>query len=460
MGTSAILLIVILAQIRIMLTRDELLPHLHKPLKTAIIISAVLLAISGIPVVGTIAEIITDLALLALVFIVYNVGELKIYRSTMYAYIPLILVSILKPLIALLPENWEDEIDPYLDAALAFAVIWMIGMLVVANKQKKALRAERKAREEEEKMKRLAEEKKAELELMVVERTREITRQKEELQQVVVNLKETQDQLIHAEKMASLGELTAGIAHEIQNPLNFVNNFSEVNLELAAELGEEIQKMDLSDRERENLVSLVHSIRQNQEKINYHGKRADSIVKGMLQHSRTGTGQKEPVDLNDLLDEYVRLSYHGLRAKDKSFNATIDIELDPNVGQVPVIPQDIGRALLNILNNAFYAVNEKKKNTPADYHPTLTISSKLVDKGRKWVYITIRDNGNGIPETIREKIFQPFFTTKPTGKGTGLGLSLSYDIVTKGHAGQMKFSSKEGEYTEFIIKLPSEASNA
>jgi signal transduction histidine kinase len=460
MGASGILLIVILAQIRIMSMREKILPHLYGPLRTGIIIASVALALTNAPFVGTIAEVVIDLALLALIFIVYNVEELRNYRSTMYAYLPFILISVLKHVLGILPDRWEEEIESYIDAAIGFAFVWMVGMLVVANKQKKALRAERLAREDEERMKRLAEEKKAELELMVAERTREITRQKEELQQVVENLKETQDQLIHAEKMASLGELTAGIAHEIQNPLNFVNNFSEVNMELAAELGEEIQHMNLQETDRTNLISIVNNIRQNQEKINYHGKRADNIVKGMLQHSRTGTGQKEPVDLNDLLDEYVRLSYHGLRAKDKSFNATIDMELDPSVGKVPVIPQDIGRAMLNILNNAFYAVNEKKKSDIPGYTPILKVTSKLVDRGRKWVYITIRDNGNGIPQTIREKIFQPFFTTKPTGKGTGLGLSLSYDIISKGHGGELKFSSKEGEYTEFVMKLPAETTNS
>jgi signal transduction histidine kinase len=372
----------------------------------------------------------------------------------MYAYIPFIILSIVKHITTLLPESWEDAVETYVDAASAFAIIWMVAMLIIANKQNKALRNETQKREEEEKMKQLAEEKKAELEVLVAERTKELIQQKEELQQAVEHLKATQDQLIHAEKMASLGELTAGIAHEIQNPLNFVNNFSEVNQELAEELKEDLDKMQLTEADKTHLITLVNNIRQNQDKINFHGKRADSIVKGMLQHSRKGTGQKEPVDLNEMVDEYVRLSYHGLRAKDKNFNATIDVHLDPAITKVPLLPQDIGRALLNILNNAFYAVNEKKNSGIPDYSPTIKVNTRLIDKGKKWVYVTVRDNGNGIPETVKDKIFQPFFTTKPTGKGTGLGLSLSYDIITQGHGGELKMLSKEGEFTEFVIKLP------
>jgi signal transduction histidine kinase len=236
--------------------------------------------------------------------------------------------------------------------------------------------------------------------------------------------------------------------------LNFVNNFSEVNFELAAELKDEIEKTTLGEDDKTNLIAITNMIRQNQDKITYHGKRADGIVKGMLQHSRTSTGQKEAVDLNAMVDEYVRLSYHGLRAKDKTFNATIDQQLDPAIGQVKVIPQDMGRTLLNILNNAFYAVHEKQGKTGAGFQPTIVVSTRLIDKGRKWVHIKVRDNGNGIPDDIRDKIFQPFFTTKPTGKGTGLGLSLSYDIVTKGHGGELKLDSKDGEFTEFTIILP------
>lgn len=454
MQLSAILLIIIIAQIRKHLSRNRLLPDLQALLKKSIVVVAVLFVLTNVPPIQEIVRVIIDALLLLSIYIVYKREELKAYRNIMYAYIPFIVLSVIKHLTTWLPESWEDEIETYVDAATAFAIIWMVAMLIIANKQNKALRTEQERREEEERMKRLAEEKKAELEVLVAERTSEILKQKEELQQAVEHLKATQDQLIHAEKMASLGELTAGIAHEIQNPLNFVNNFSEVNLELAEELKEDLDKLTLNDQDKTHLISVVNNIRQNQDKINYHGKRADSIVKGMLQHSRKGTGQKEPIDLNEMVDEYVRLSYHGLRAKDKGFNATIDQHLDPAVGKVMVIPQDIGRALLNILNNAFYAVNEKKNEGKEGYSPTLRITTRLIDKGRKWVYITVRDNGNGIPDSVKDKIFQPFFTTKPTGKGTGLGLSLSYDIVTQGHGGDLSMTSKEGEFTEFVIKLP------
>jgi two-component system, NtrC family, sensor kinase len=454
MGLNGFLLIIILAQLRKMLVREERLPDLQALLKKAVILAAVLVGISFIGPISEYVLLAIDAVLLIAISMVYQREDLQQYRNTMYAFIPVILVGVIQHLISFLPPAWEDAIDEYTNAAHAFAIIWMIAMLIIANKQNKALKKAKSMVEEEEKMKRFAEEKKAELEVMVQERTKEITRQKEELQQAVIDLKAAQTQLIHAEKMASLGELTAGIAHEIQNPLNFVNNFSEVNLELAAELKDEIEKMNISTEDKTSLVAITNMIRQNQDKINFHGKRADGIVKGMLQHSRSNTGLKEDVDINAMVDEYVRLSYHGLRAKDKTFNATLDEQLDPAIGKVKVIPQDMGRTLLNILNNAFYAVHEKKADADPSYNPTIRVTTKLVEKGKNWVHIVIRDNGNGIPEDIRDKIFQPFFTTKPTGKGTGLGLSLSYDIITQGHGGQLKLDSKEGEYTEFTLIIP------
>jgi signal transduction histidine kinase/ligand-binding sensor domain-containing protein len=281
------------------------------------------------------------------------------------------------------------------------------------------------------------------LEQQVAERTAE-------LQASLENLTATQKQLIQSEKMASLGELTAGIAHEIQNPLNFVNNFSEVNLELIEEV-----KSQKSKLKNEELDELLSDIAANEEKINHHGKRADAIVKGMLLHSRSSSGQKEPTDINALCDEYLRLSYHGLRAKDKSFNATFKTNFDHSIGKIKIVSQDMGRVMLNIINNAFYAVDEKLnterlKSDTAHYQPTVTVSTKKLN-GR--VEISIEDNGNGIPDAVREKIFQPFFTTKPTGQGTGLGLSLSYDIV-KAHGGELKVETTEGKGTSFIIQLP------
>jgi signal transduction histidine kinase len=273
----------------------------------------------------------------------------------------------------------------------------------------------------------------------------EVNRQTAEISTTLENLKSTQSQLIQSEKMASLGELTAGIAHEIQNPLNFVNNFSEVNKELLAELNEEIEKGNYED-----VKAIAKDVTANEDKINYHGKRADAIVKGMLQHSRSSSGTKEPTDINALADEYLRLAYHGLRAKDKSFNATMVTHFDPTIEKVNLVPQDIGRVILNLITNAFYVVNEKKKNEVDGYEPTITVNTQ---KSGKNILISVRDNGNGIPKNILDKIFQPFFTTKPTGQGTGLGLSLSYDIV-KAHGGELKVETKEGEGTEFIIQIP------
>ncbi|NBB18501.1 histidine kinase [Runella sp. CRIBMP] len=277
----------------------------------------------------------------------------------------------------------------------------------------------------------------------------EIHQQRTQLQQSLETLKATQAQLIQKEKLASLGELTAGIAHEIQNPLNFVNNFSELSVELAKELKEERLKAK-RDEELEN--ELLDDLIQNQEKITYHGGRASSIVNGMLEHSRATTGERQPTDLNQLADEYLRLSYHGLRAKDSNFHSDYELIVDNNLPFINVVPQEIGRVLLNLINNAFYAVNERSKLKEPDYHPKVTVRTYYSPFG-DWG-ASVQDNGNGIPAAIKDKIFQPFFTTKPTGEGTGLGLSLSYDIVTKGHSGTIEVETKESEGTTFIIRLP------
>ncbi len=268
--------------------------------------------------------------------------------------------------------------------------------------------------------------------------------QARKIEQAYEELKATQEQLVQSEKMASLGELTAGIAHEIQNPLNFVNNFSEVNAELVEELKEEFNSGN-----RDEVLAIIKDLAENEMKINFHGKRAEGIVKGMLQHSRSSNGQKDLVDINILADEYLRLSYHGLRAKDKSFVADYKADLAENLPEVNVIPQDIGRVLLNLINNAFYAVHKKAQEGTSGYKPLVTVKTSLV--GDK-VEIKVSDNGPGIPDEIKSKIFQPFFTTKPAGEGTGLGLSLSYDIV-KAHRGELIVVSKEGEGTEFKITL-------
>jgi len=276
---------------------------------------------------------------------------------------------------------------------------------------------------------------------------RQKNKAKIKIEQAYDNLKATQQQLIQSEKMASLGELTAGIAHEIQNPLNFVNNFSDVNAELIDEVNEEIDKGKIGEAK-----IILNDIKDNEQKINHHGKRADAIVKGMLQHSRSGSGQKELTDINALCDEYLRLAYHGLRAKDKTFNVSTKADFDPSIQSVNLVPQDFGRVILNLINNAFYAVDEKKKQMGDSYEPTVSVGTKKLN-GK--VEIKVADNGNGVPQKILDKIFQPFFTTKPTGQGTGLGLSLAYDIV-KAHGGEIKVETKAGEGSKFIIQLPNQ----
>jgi two-component system NtrC family sensor kinase len=276
----------------------------------------------------------------------------------------------------------------------------------------------------------------------------QLNAQKEAVQQALADLKTAQTQLIQAEKMASLGELTAGIAHEIQNPLNFVTNFSEVSAELLAELAEEAAS---PTRDPELERELLADVQANLQKINQHGQRASSIVKGMLAHSRASTGERQPTDLNALTQEYLQLAYHGARAKDKAFDARLTTDFAPELPAVPVVPQDISRVLLNVLSNAFYAVHQRQRTAGPGYQPEVQVRTK---RGASQVSISIRDNGSGVPEALKQKIFNPFFTTKPTGEGTGLGLSLSYDIITKGHGGTFTLASEEGQFTEVTITLP------
>jgi len=286
---------------------------------------------------------------------------------------------------------------------------------------------------------------KQKINILLQTKNEEIEGQRNNLELTLNELTLTQGQLVQREKMASLGELTAGIAHEIQNPLNFVNNFSEVNKDLLAEMSDEIDKGNIGEAKL-----IAKSVIENQDKINHHGKRADAIVKGMLQHSRKSSGQKEPTDINALCDEYLRLAYHGFRAKDISFNVRLETDFDSSIQKINVVPQECGRAILNIINNAFYAISEKNKQLQQGYEPTVSVSTR---KKNDLVEIKVRDNGSGIPQKVLDKIFQPFFTTKPTGQGTGLGLSLSYDIV-KAHGGELNVESKEGEESKFTILLP------
>ncbi len=384
--------------------------------------------------------------LISLLWWAYKQKEMRQLRMHLLAFAPYIGLSLLIDLIHLTLTGFYNKYEQYFDNILMLAIIWLIAIFFSQYRQSKAAEKDRIKRQKEEEINRAIAIRKVELEGLVAERTAELTKQKEELEHALNELRATQAQLIQSEKMASLGELTAGIAHEIQNPLNFVNNFSELSTELLDEMKEELVK-----RNPEEASAIAEDIKNNLEKIIHHGKRADSIVKGMLQHSRSNLGIKEPTDINVLADEYLRLAYHGLRAKDKSFNADFKLQPEESLPKVNVVPQDIGRVLLNLINNAFYAVNRKSKENKPGYKPEVIVSTKRINKNVK---ISIKDNGNGVPAEIKDKIFQPFFTTKPAGQGTGLGLSISYDIITKGHNGEIKINSKEGEGTEFLITIP------
>jgi signal transduction histidine kinase len=335
-------------------------------------------------------------------------------------------------------------------ALLGISLLWSNWQLKKRNQAINDLSVEN-IQKEQEKQQILARQNDT-LETQVKERTTD-------LEHSLTELKATQAQLIQSEKLASLGELTAGIAHEIQNPLNFVNNFSELSVDLAKDLNDEIHKPTI---DKEYIEELLTDLSANQEKINHHGKRASSIVKGMLEHSRASTGVPELTDVNALADEYLRLSYHGLRAKDKSFNADFKTHFEEHLPKIDIVPQDIGRVILNLINNAFYAVNEKAKAPQPPkgepYVPTVIVSTHYVapplGEGGAQIFIKVEDNGMGMPESVKAKVFQPFFTTKPTGSGTGLGLSLAYDIVTKGHGGTLEVESTEGVGSVFTLQLP------
>ncbi len=325
---------------------------------------------------------------------------------------------------------------------------WTGVCFLIFRSKKKSLDAEAKRRLEAEQEQRRIESQNHTLEYEVNQRTAALSRQTDALRTTLQELQDTQDQLIQAEKMASLGELTAGIAHEIQNPLNFVNNFAEVSSELAQELAEERAR---PTRDPELEAELLADLKQNMQKISQHGQRAASIVRGMLEHSRASNGERTLTDLNALADEYLRLAYHGLRAKDKSFNATLQTDFAPVLPLVEAVSQDLGRVLLNLFTNAFYAVRKRQQAGEAGYAPTVSVRTAFINRE---VNVVVQDNGTGIPQAVQARIFQPFFTTKPSGEGTGLGLSLSHDIVVQGHGGSLDVASQEGVGTTFTVRLP------
>lgn len=421
------------------------LPQWEKLFKNALFLSVFLFAAGFVIHAEEVMKWIWHLYLILLIVIPFRQKELQPLRMFIFAFVPYVVLAFVSDLTEIISNDFFKTNETYFKNASALAIIWFIAILYSQSRQSKAAEKERIKRQHEDELNRAIAIRKVELEVLVSERTAELTKQKEELELALEELRNTQSQLIQSEKMASLGELTAGIAHEIQNPLNFVNNFSEVSNELLEEMQAEIEQGNSAE-----VKQIVKDLKSNLEKINHHGKRADSIVKGMLLHSRASTGQKEPTDINALADEYLRLAYHGLRAKDKSFNAKFDTDFDENLGKINVIPQDMGRVILNLLTNAFYAVTEKKKALGDSFQPAVTISTRKVGKNLE---LRVTDNGNGIPQKVLDKIFQPFFTTKPTGQGTGLGLSLSYDIV-KAHGGEIKVESVEDKGTEFTVEIP------
>ena len=358
--------------------------------------------------------------------------DFKPMRSFIRAHYPLASAVLLSAIVSLISSDFYDKYDHYFEFAVIGAFVWIFARWATTKKQREEFR--------------IINQQNLELDRLVAERTAELTKQKNELQETLVLLQTTQQQLIQSEKLASLGELTAGIAHEIQNPLNFVKNFSEVSIELIDEMEQE-----LSNGDKEEAMIIAGDLKENLEKIIHHGKRADGIVKGMLQHSRASTGVKELTNINALADEYLRLAYHGIRAKDKSFNTELNTRFDEKLPMINVVPQDIGRVLLILFTNAFYAVQQKEKTAGEGYKPEVILTT-YAKSGQ--IIIKIKDNGVGIPDNIKDKIMQPFFTTKPTGQGTGLGLSITYDIVVKGHGGSIEVRTKEGEFTEFMVSLP------
>ena len=448
MSTEFIIIILVVVYLRRALKAKLFIPEWHDRLQWLLYASIGLI----------VAQVVTDnfrillhwVGMIMLGWLLYNLNKNEKFKEAKFlvtAIVPYLAVAFVIAVIRLIDIDLYNEWRGWADAIQTFAVIWGVGTWIVTRKQRKELiRAKQKAHEEEENNKVISA-MKAQLEVEVAERTAELRKQKEELEITLHELKSAQTQLIQSEKMASLGELTAGIAHEIQNPLNFVNNFSEVNRELIAEMKHEINVGNMAEAK-----NIAKDIQDNEEKINYHGKRADAIVKSMLQHSRSSSGKKEATDINALADEYLRLAYHGLRAKDKSFNAKFQTDFDDRIAPINIVHQDIGRVLLNLINNAFYSVSEKQQQDIPGYEPTITVTTKKIGDGR--VEIRVADNGNGVPKKVLDKIFQPFFTTKPTGLGTGLGLSLSYDIIKRGHGGELKVETKEGEGAEFIIILP------
>jgi signal transduction histidine kinase len=404
----------------------------------------------GLLMGGPVLNWLDDLFLAVVVCMSVLVGwRLRAYRPAQWMALALLPGAIVL-VVELLARPFTPALDKngFVDTLEGLTFCWLGAFLLVARSQSKALKTEAQAQLAAEQEQLAIETQNQTLEYEVGLRTAALARQTDELRATLTELQATQDQLIQSEKMASLGELTAGIAHEIQNPLNFVNNFADVSTELVTELVEERAR---PTRDRALEAELLTDLRQNLQRIAQHGGRAAGIVRGMLEHSRASTGERQPTDVNALADEYLRLAYHGLRAKDKAFNATLLPELAAGLPRVQAVAGDLGRVLLNLFTNAFYAVRKRQQAGEPGYAPTVRVRTELAGE---WVKITVGDNGIGIPAELQPRIFQPFFTTKPSGEGTGLGLSLAHDIVTQGHGGTLSVASTEGQGTEFVLLLP------
>jgi len=412
---------------------------------------AVLVLVVGLLWEGQVANWLDDFFLAGAMGLGAAVGwRLRAYRPAFWVGVglaPYAAYMMLGVLLRLLGSNLVREVDDSGNFE-GLLVFWVGILFFVARSQHKTLAAVAQRRLDAEQEQRRIETKNHTLEYEVNQRTAALTRQTDALRTTLQELRDTQNQLIQAEKMASLGELTAGIAHEIQNPLNFVNNFAEVSSELAQELADERAR---PTRNPELEAELLADLKQNLQRISQHGQRAASIVRGMLEHSRASTGERTLTDVNGLCDEYLRLAYHGLRAKDKGFNATLQTDFAPVLPLVEAVSQDLGRVLLNLFTNAFYAVRQRQQAAEPGYAPTVSVRTAFIDRE---VQVQVQDNGTGIPEEVQGRIFQPFFTTKPSGEGTGLGLSLSHDIVVQGHGGTLEVASQQGAGTTFTIRLP------
>ncbi|MVN77851.1 histidine kinase [Hymenobacter sp. HMF4947] len=401
---------------------------------------------------GSSIDLLADAFVLAVLWAGVGAGwKLRAYRPAWLigvGLVPYVLLATVQLLLGIVAPQFLKANSDTLELAIMVAFIWQGIFWLMARNHKKAEVAEQQIRLEAEREKQRIEAQNLDLAQMINQRTAALARQTDELRATLSELQATQGQLIQSEKMASLGELTAGIAHEIQNPLNFVNNFADVSVELVAELEEERAR---PTRDAELEAELLRDLKQNLQRITQHGGRASGIVRGMLEHSRASTGERRPTDLNALADEYLRLAYHGLRAKDKTFNATLQTDFAPSLPLIEALSQDLGRVLLNLFTNAFYAVQKRQQLGEAGYTPTVSVHTQPLNGG---VEVRVGDNGVGIPPDIQARIFEPFFTTKPSGEGTGLGLSLAHDIVVKGHGGTLQVVSAPGQGTEFVLTLP------